>query len=273
MKPTLGSLFAGIGGIDLGFERAGFETVFQVELDPFCRRVLAKNFPKADRSVTDVKCGNSKSLPRVDVLAGGFPCQDISNAGHRVGIGGARSGLWKEFHRIIGELQPKYVIVENVAALLGRGMGVVLGDLAEIGYDAEWGIISAADLGAPHLRKRVWILAYPNCERELQSQRLEQNERGRFSDSGSEVAHPQSVSSYGKGEARASRFGLQIGRCSGKHHPWTVEPNVGRVADGVPRRVDRLRGLGNAVVPQIPEYIAGLILEDMKRPENGQGEK
>jgi len=241
MKPTLGSLFAGIGGIDLGFERAGFETVFQVELDPFCRRVLAKNFPKADRSVTDVKCGNSKSLPRVDVLAGGFPCQDISVAGRGAGITGTRSGLWKEFHRIIGDLRPKYVLVENVPALLGRGLNVVLGDLTEIGYDAEWDCISAEDAGAPQVRQRTWILAYPASERQQKGHQ-----------------HIRVLSPY-----PSSNPGTWNGR-------RVAEPGIQRMVDGVSDQMDRLKSLGNSVVPQIPEYIAGLILEDMKRPENGQ---
>lgn len=161
MNSTMGSLFAGIGGFDLGFERAGFKTSWQVEIDPYCQKVLAKNFPEAERFGDIRECG-SHNLKPVDVICGGFPCQDISNAGLRAGIEGERSGLWKEYARIIRELRPKYVVVENVAALLGRGMGVVLGDLAEIGYDAEWQIISAADMGALHLRERVWIVSYPN---------------------------------------------------------------------------------------------------------------
>ncbi len=136
------------GGFDLGFERAGFETVWQVEIDDFCRKVLAKNFPKAERYGDIRECG-SHNLKQVDVICGGFPCQDISNAGLRAGIDGERSGLWSEMHRIIRELRPRYVLVENVAALLGRGMGRVLGDLAAIAYDAEWEIVSAADVGAP----------------------------------------------------------------------------------------------------------------------------
>ena len=160
-EPTLGSLFAGIGGIDLGFERAGFKTVWQVEQNEYCRKVLGRHFPDADRSVTDVRDAGRHNLKPVDVIAGGFPCQDISSAGLRTGINGERSGLWSEYARIIGELRPRFVLVENVAALLGRGIGRVVGDLATLGYDAEWEVVSAADVGAPHLRERVWILAYP----------------------------------------------------------------------------------------------------------------
>jgi DNA (cytosine-5)-methyltransferase 1 len=155
-----GSLFSGIGGFDLGFRRAGIETVWQVEIDEYCRRVLARHFPDA-RRFTDVREVGGQNLPSVDILSGGFPCQDISNAGKRAGIDGERSGLWSEYARIIRELRPRYVVVENVAALLGRGMERVLGDLAACGYDAEWQSIRASDVGAPHRRERIWIVAYP----------------------------------------------------------------------------------------------------------------
>lgn len=121
---TIGSLFAGIGGFDLGFERAGFKTLWQVEINEWARKVLAKNFPHAERYADIRECGRHNLRP-VDVICGGFPCQDISNAGLRAGIEGERSGLWSEMHRIIGELRPRLVLVENVAALLGRGMGRV----------------------------------------------------------------------------------------------------------------------------------------------------
>jgi site-specific DNA-cytosine methylase len=155
-----GSLFTGIGGFDLGFERAGIKTVWQVEIDGYCRKVLARHFPDAERFGDIRECG-ARNLGRVDVLSGGFPCQDISNAGKRAGIDGERSGLWSEYARIIRELRPRYVVVENVAALLGRGMERVLGDLAACGYDAEWQSIRASDVGAPHRRERIWIVAYP----------------------------------------------------------------------------------------------------------------
>src|ERR1700733_14434394 len=151
MQLTMGSLFAGIGGFDLGFERAGFKTVWQVEKNAFCRRVLRRRFPDADRRVTDVGFAGARNLLPVDVICGGFPCQDISNAGLRAGIEGERSGLWFHMHRIIGELRPRYVVIENVAALLQRGMGDVLGALAALGYDAEWAVIPAAAIGARHI--------------------------------------------------------------------------------------------------------------------------
>lgn len=167
---NVGSLFAGIGGFDLGLERAGFEVAWQVELDPWCRGVLARHFPRA-RRLEDVREVGAGTLAAVDVLCGGFPCQDLSTAGKGAGIDGARSGLWAEFARLVRELRPRYVLVENVPALLtGKGkrwdrapIGRVLGDLAEAGYDAEWARLSAREFGAPHLRKRIWIVAYPRA--------------------------------------------------------------------------------------------------------------
>src|SRR5262252_7182618 len=158
---TVGSLFSGIGGFDLGFQRAGFQIEWQVEIDDYCQRVLAKHWPDVAR-YGDIR--TVTALPYVDVLCGGFPCQDISNAGKRDGIDGDRSGLWSEMVRIIRLVRPQYVIVENVAALLGRGMGRVLGDLSESGYNAEWDCIPASAVGAPHRRDRVWIVAYARRE-------------------------------------------------------------------------------------------------------------
>ena len=262
MSFTMGSLFAGIGGFDLGFERAGFKTLWQVEIDPYAQKVLAKHFPEAKRYGDIRDCGRANLVP-VDVICGGFPCQDISNAGLRAGMAGERSGLWGEMHRIIGELRPRFVLVENVAALLGRGIGRVLGDLAEIGYDAEWEVISAADVGAPHLRERVWIICYPSVEG-LQdrtgetlgrSEAFAQPER-----SIGEMAYPirerRCSGNYSREDAiHVDSRGEVVGAGSNREW-WAVEPNVGRVANGVSRRVDRLKGLGNAVVPQIPEMFA-----------------
>jgi len=163
VNPTIGSLFAGIGGFDLGFQRAGFDIGWQVEIDPWCRKVLAKHWPQVPR-FKDVREVGAHNLPPVDVVCGGFPCQDISVAGKQKGLDGERSGLWFQMRRITSELRPQFLVVENVARLLTNGMDRVLGSLAEIGYDAEWQVISAADMGAPHLRKRVWIVAYPNSD-------------------------------------------------------------------------------------------------------------
>ena len=155
-----GSLFTGIGGIDLGFERAGIATAWQVEYNEYAARVLKKHWPgvKRYKDITEIKDGE---LEYVDIISGGFPCQDISIAGKGAGIiEGARSSLWFEMCRIIGMVRPRYVVVENVAMLLHRGIDTVLGGLAEVGYDAEWRIVSAADLGARHRRERVFIVAY-----------------------------------------------------------------------------------------------------------------
>lgn len=162
----VGSLFSGIGGIELGLERAGgFEPAWFVENDVYCQEILKKNWPLA-KVYDDITQVEWKNVERPDVLTGGFPCQDISNAGQRKGIVvGTRSSLWKEYHKAICALRPKVALIENVAALAIRGLNVVLTDLASAGYDAEWTTLSASDVGAPHLRKRLFIIAYPKRER------------------------------------------------------------------------------------------------------------
>jgi DNA (cytosine-5)-methyltransferase 1 len=221
-------LFSGIGGFSLGLERAGFTTVAFCEIEPFCRAVLKKHWPHVP-CYEDVRTLTAHRLRAdgisVDVICGGFPCQDISFAGKGAGIEGERSGLWREYARLIGELRPRYVIVENVAALLGRGLDVVLGDLATLGFDAEWHCISASDIDAAQERERLWLVA---------------NRQG---------INGQSNGPIIRGEVSA-----------GVRAWWASEPRVVRVAHGVPSRVDRLRALGNAVVPQIPEIIGRAIL-------------
>ena len=237
---------------------------------------------RGDESKTCLNC-----LEPVDVIAGGFPCQDVSVAGKRAGIKeGTRSGLWFEFHRIICELRPRYVFVENVSGLLTDGMGRVLGDLASIGYDAEWEVLSAADVGAPHLRKRVFIVAYPvsdgrisddrgrtipdedgNCPSEIQRQQeLQSGTRG-SSDVADTISDTERAT-YGSeiGVSEQGRQEQNIGQrdemgCYPRNRcGWTTEPSLGRVANGVPNRVDRIKGLGNAVVPQCAEYIGRKII-------------
>lgn len=157
---TFGSLFAGVGGFDLGFERAGMTCSWQVEIDDYCQKVLSKHWPSVPK-FRDIKEFPPPGFDaHVDVICGGFPCQDISSVGKRRGIAGEKSSLWKEMLRVVRTLRPKVVVVENVSALLIRGMDTVLGDLAECGYDAGWEVLSAKDVGAPHLRKRVFIIAY-----------------------------------------------------------------------------------------------------------------
>lgn len=161
---TVGSLFSGIGGIDLAFSRAGFDVRWQVEIDPYCQKVLKKHTPQYwpnAKVYSDVKEVGASTLESVDVMVGGFPCQDISAAGKGAGIKeGTRSGLWLEFARIIGEVRPRYVLLENVAAITGRDGTRVIADLAALGYGCEWGIVAASDVGAPHGRKRWFCVAY-----------------------------------------------------------------------------------------------------------------
>lgn len=162
---TLGSLFSGIGGIDLAFERAGFQIAFQVEIDDYCNRILERHWPHVERR-RDVRECSAGNLPAVDVLVGGFPCQDISAAGKGAGIKeGNRSGLWIEFARIIGEIRPRIVLLENVAAITSNGGTRVIADLAALGYDAEWGVVPASAVGAPHRRERWWCVAHARRER------------------------------------------------------------------------------------------------------------
>lgn len=229
MTLIFGSLFAGIGGIDLGLERAGMRCAWQVEIDDYATRVLFKHWPDVPR-FRDVRSVGVHNLPAVDLICGGFPCQDISNAGKRAGITGERSGLWSEFARIIRELRPRYVLVENVAALLGRGLSTVLGDLAALGYDAEWHCIPATYVGAPHRRDRLFIVAYPNSSNS--------NRRGCIMQMGRE---------------RGAKAPTPDRNISGIE--WGIESRPAVLAYGIPFRVEQLNGYGNAVVPQVAEFI------------------
>jgi len=159
MNLTMGSLFSGIGGFELAGEACGVRTIWQSEIDPFCTQLLAERFPGTP-NLGDITKIDWSGVERPDIIAGGFPCQDISYAGKGAGLEGERSGLWYEYARAIREVGPRYVIVENVRALFTRGFDAVLGTLADLGYDAEWAMYGAADVGAPHRRHRVWILAY-----------------------------------------------------------------------------------------------------------------
>ena len=223
-------LFSGIGGFSLGLERAGMKTIAFCEVDKKCQEVLRKHWkdvPIFD-DVTTLKGTDIDGT--VDVICGGFPCQDISLAGKGAGLEGERSGLWWEFHRLIKEIKPSWAIIENVSALRNRGLDQVLRSLDEIGYDAEWHCITAASIGAPHRRDRIWIIAYPNSEG-LEGQ--------------------WKVSSRISKELKDPSYSCW----------WATEPNVGRVAHGIPNRVDRLKQLGNAVVPQIPELIGRAVCQ------------
>jgi DNA (cytosine-5)-methyltransferase 1 len=315
-------LFSGIGGFSLGLERTGgFETVGFCDNDKKTHLVLKKHWPNVP-IYDDVSTLKGSDLGTIDIITGGFPCQDLSVAGKGAGLAGARSGLWFEFHRLIKETQPKWVIAENVAVLRSRGLDQVLRSLDEIGYDAEWHCIPASAVGAPHRRDRIWIVAYSNgcleanggkctdfkrkgdgggveqggsgqddrqgcfrgsrgCSKDdvahtdskwqLQQEGIEQNQRGRSCNSsiqkpvaysgseGLERLRIRTLSTEPQ-ESVSSRCG-SIVRSVTNSDFWKTEPQLGRVADGIPNRMDRLKQLGNSLVPQIPEIIGYAILE------------
>ena len=245
------ALFAGAGGGILGGIILGWRTVCAVEIDPFCREVLLRRqmdgflprFPIWD----DVRTFDGRPWRGcVDVISGGFPCQDISAAGKGEGITGKRSGLWKQMARIVGEVRPLIVFVENSPLLIRRGLAVVLGDLAEMGYDARWCCVSAADCGAPHIRDRVWILAHTVGSR-CQGDRTERTSEG--TKLPHKIWHAFNTSSIGFGKKRKSNFG--IGKTQRSSTWWPTEPNVVRVVYGLANRVDRIRALGNGQVPRV----------------------
>lgn len=237
MTMRVGSLFAGIGGFDLAARWMGWDTAWFSEIEPYASSVLAKHWPGVPNH-GDITKLNGADIEPIDILCGGFPCQDISLAGAGAGIGGSRSGLWKHYARLIDEKHPRYVVAENVSAIRTRGLDVVLQDLNALGYDAEWHCIPASHVGAPHRRDRAWIIAY-SVRAGLEGQRQESGRAG---------AQQQDVSN--------SRW-------------WAVEPDVGRVAHGVPARVDRLRCLGNAIVPQVAYQIFQMIetIDGFNKPD------
>lgn len=236
---TFGSLFAGIGGFDLGFERAGMKCVWQVEIDEYARAVLKKHWPDA-RQYADIR--EVAELDYVDIVAGGFPCQDISKSGKGAGLDGARSSLWFEMLRIIREVRPRYVVVENVSALYVRGINRVLAGLAEVGYDAEWVCIRASAFGAWHMRNRAFIVAYPyGWGLQEPPAKLEES-RETYAD----FIVPQNW-----GDIRKNFW----------ENPGAIESAVCGINDGFSFRMDRVRCLGNAVVPQIAQYIGKKIIE------------
>lgn len=274
----VGSLFSGIGGLDLGLERAGMEVRWQVEQDAWCQRVLAKHWPNVTR-YGDIKTIDWTEVEPVDLICGGFPCQPVSLAGKRLAQDDPR-WLWPEFARCLRVLRPRYALVENVPGLLSAGMGDVLGDLAALGYDAEWDCIPAAAVGAPHLRYRVLIVA--NAHRggcgtgdgggagdvlDTNSERCKEQrsavaaaEKHATAERDCEDASDADASLRHRGAEEPWR-GPERRTALGWDSWWTVEPSVGRVAHGIPARVDRLRGLGNAVVPQVAEWIGRRIVE------------
>ncbi len=323
-------LFSGIGGFSLGLERTGgFETVAFCEIEKYPRKILAKHWPdvpiytdvtKLYRFADDmIECPDGCDEPfcdlcnkhffecdcvgcsefedevgTIDVITGGFPCQDISVAGKQAGIKASRSGLWTEITRLISELQPKYAIVENVTALLsgddGRWFQRILGDLAAIRYDCEWHCIPASELGAHHHRDRVWIVAYPEHHGRTTaavSGSDEKNVRRTKKGANGTVQSAGVCTTYNVADAQGER--IQGHGTSGQQesHPharpilsmrhrerldladWETEPELGRVVDGLPNRVDRIKAIGNAVVPQIAELIGYAILENINNDIDG----
>ena len=224
------ALFAGAGGGILGGKLLGWRTRCAVEIDSYARRILLARqrdgilprFPVWD----DIKTFDGKPWRgSIDVVSGGFPCQDISCAGKGAGIEGERSGLWSEMARIINEVRPRYAFIENSPLLVGRGLTVVLRDLAQMGYDARWGILGAHHVAAPHKRDRIWIVADTPV--------IRRNSRGL----------PE------RKKAEVTKSGVY---CETENRgPWAVEPDVGRVAHGVANRVDRLKAIGNGQVPHV----------------------
>ena len=341
----VGSLFSGIGGLDLGLERAGMDVIWQSEIDPYACKVLDKHWPTVP-NLGNIKEIDWSQVERPDVICGGYPCQPFSTAGKRHGEGDSRH-LWPWVRECIAELRPRYAVLENVRGHLSLGFGTVLGDLATIGYDAEWQVIPAAAVGAPHRRDRVFIVAYASKQyinerghRNSQSKTKRRhtvqeqvggsrsveeladtnNARSRTSRSttnsnrsqtiegrnnqpqswvggcSQDVANTDSASRQQQRERQVQE--PNIGGCSkivadnefirdGQHRIttdaagqsgqrddygrreaddvsrqwWAIEPDVGRVAHGIPNRVDRLRCLGNAVVPQVAEYVGRLIMD------------
>lgn len=278
------SLFSGIGGLELGLERAGLgETVFQCEIDPFAQKILAKHWPGVMQcnDVKKIKISNGAYVKSPDLICGGFPCQPHSLAGKRKGADDERH-LWPEFARIIGEFKPTFVVAENVPGIRTNGaLNEVLSDLTFLGYDAEWVRLGAAAVGAPHLRERIFVVAYPSVDRSAIRDYAKAT-----------VVHPD-TNSVGFKNVKESDigpktwFGAQLrnhtyGLCADLAattpfiftdaqraklpiHPnqtsWACEPDVGRVAYGIPNRVDRLKALGNAVVPQVSEFVGTCIKE------------
>ena len=288
------ALFAGAGGGILGGKLLGWRTVCAVEWEPYPASVLCARqndgllptFPIWD----DVQTFDGHPWRGiVDVISGGFPCQDISAAGKGAGIDGERSGMWGEMARIICEVRPRFVFVENSPMLTSRGLGRVLGDLASMGFDARWGVLGAADVGAPHQRDRIWIVAKwrgqlphtqhdrigrweqqqtsieetqgnlaDTSEQGLERKQRQKSERNgmRFTNKGKNVANTASLRPQGQRQheqpiysAQASNRQANYAESIGTSNQWAIEPNVGRVADGVAARVDRLKSIGNGQVP------------------------
>ena len=240
-------LFSGIGGFALGARLAGinWDSHYFSEIEPYAIKVYQKNFPQAI-GLGDIKGIDGTELRNRHkgdwIITGGFPCQDISVAGKHKGISGSRSNLWFEMLRLIDEIRPAYIIAENVSAIRSKGLERVLLSLAKIGYDAEWNSIRASQVNAPHRRERIWIVAYPNGNgfRSIDQLPTQERDLGK----GGQADNP----TYGN----LSWANWQAIKAEAKANP---ESFICRMDDGIPNKVDRIRGLGNAIVPQIAAMI------------------
>jgi len=274
--------FAGIGGFSYAAEKliGGFETTQFIEIDPFCQKVLKKHWPHVPIH-DDIRTFTAKPF-QYDVITGGFPCQDISVAGLQKGITEeTRSGLFFELMRVIRMVRPQYVVLENVAAILNRGLDIVLRELSEAGYDAEWSVISASSVGACHQRNRWWCVAYTNdnglpstekCElngetsdrtQKGQNQSCQSKRSSEPSSSGTVQSPTEFTNSYSKGmERRKFTINKKLQKTgftwqsntphlSPEWRSYVSEPCLRRGDDGLRGRVDRLRALGNSIVPAV----------------------
>ncbi len=248
------ALFAGAGGGILGGKLLGWRTICAVEWEPYPASVLLARqndgllpaFPIWD----DVQTFDGKPWSGlVDVVSGGFPCQDISSAGRGAGIEGERSGMWKHMARIIGEVRPRYAFVENSPMLVRRGLSTVLGDLAKMGYNARWGVLGAASVGANHQRDRIWIVGVDRDSNRNHERAQREICGGKIANTGrvcAEMAHADSTQRQRNQRPKRKEQEYPYA-CSPSW--WETEPNLDRVADGVPARVDRLKAIGNGQVP------------------------
>ena len=285
---TVGSLFSGIGGLDLGLERAGMRVIWNCEIDPYAVRVLKKHWPDVP-NIGNIKEVNWNAIPRPDVLCGGYPCQPFSQAGQRKGEEDPRH-LFPWVAEAIRQLRPRYAIMENVSGHLSMGFGTVQGLLAEIGYDSRWDCVPAAAVGAPHLRDRVFIIATPRPEQRRPMANSDDTgsrdplrtgwdapwngcptvsyanldgQHGfpkREEEMAVAVSDPSCVGWIGRGKQGTEESENYERKWHRGSPNWSPEPSVGRVAHGIPNRMDRLRGLGNAVVPQVAEHIGRIVM-------------
>lgn len=257
---SVGSLFSGIGGLELGLEMAGLgETVWQVERDEYCRAVLARHWPNAQR-FDDVRTVGAATLAPVELICGGFPCQDVSSAGKRAGLAGARSGLWFEYLRIVRELRPSWVVVENVASGAAAWVDTVLAGLGQLGYACLPIPLAAADAGAPHERRRIFVVA-AHADPVRQPARAIDAEVA-VTPEPSTHANRTELRDESRGRSRTYGAGSRVAA----HDGWSsAKPDMVRVVHGVSRALDkpsaRIKALGNAVVPQCAEIIGHVIKE------------